>query len=290
MKSIRACLVLMGIGLFALSAYAQDSDDEYRYQRTLEQIEEARQTHDEDFILNLPTIPPELFSLTDLKFLMISGNGLTELPPEIGQLKNLETLALSRNRLTSLPDEISQLKNLKLLLLSGNGFKELPASLWTMTSLEELWLDYNQLTTLPPEIGQLTNLTILNLGGNRLTALPAEIEHLTQLCWLDANSNQLKEIPLQVTQVQSLARGEGCTTKFGGSIKEGLQVWGNPLSYPQEVINGDTRAIFSYLDNQAAYYGQRIALIAGSVGLVGILGVVIGWRRLGYGEKKKKRG
>lgn len=93
MKPIRACLVLIVIGLIALSVYAQNSDDEYRYRRTLEQIEEARQTHDERFILNLPTIPPELFSLIDLKFLMISGTGLTALPPKIGQLKNLETLA-----------------------------------------------------------------------------------------------------------------------------------------------------------------------------------------------------
>jgi Leucine-rich repeat (LRR) protein len=289
MRSFCYGVLLLLVGLIVFPVQAQDSDAEY--QRVLEKIEEARQTHDDHFILNLPNIPPELFSLTDLKFLMISGVGLTDLPPEIVQLKNLETLALARNRLTSLPDEISQLKNLKLLLLSGNGIQELPPSLWTMTSLEELWLDYNQFTTLPPEIGQLTNLTILNVGGNRLTSLPSEIEYLTQLCWLDANSNRLTELPPAVTRVQSLAQGEGCRTKFGGSIKEGLQVWGNPLPYPGEVINGDTRAIFAYLDNQAAYYVQRAVLVAGGVGsLIVLVGAGVVWRVRRRGEKKKKRG
>ncbi len=316
MKYIACCVLLFALGLIGFSAQAQDQD--YPYQLALERIEEARQTHADSVALpaDLTRLPPELFTLTDIKTLNLSYMHLTtfppeigqmtnlvalhmccgdlqSIPPEIGQMTNLVQLTLQSNRLTSIPSEISNLKHLKQLALSGNGLKELPDSIWGMTSLEELWLDYNQFESIPTDIGQLKKLVILNLGGNRITALPAEIEQLTHLCWLDANSNQLKALPAGITRLINMTTGEGCFNRpYGmGNSKYGLQIWGNPMLYPENVLQGDAQTIFTYLDDQAAAEGQRILLMmSGAASLVTLIGMGIGWWRYRRAGKKKKRG
>jgi hypothetical protein len=58
--------------------------------------------------------PPELFSLTSLKRLNLSFQGLVSLSSEVEKLSNLEELILSHNPLLeSLPGALSQLLYLK---------------------------------------------------------------------------------------------------------------------------------------------------------------------------------
>ncbi|MBK9190284.1 MAG: leucine-rich repeat domain-containing protein [Crocinitomicaceae bacterium] len=55
-----------------------------------------------------------------MKYLDISGNGLTSLPDEIGSLLLLEELNVGGNKLSNLPASISKLQNLKQLNIIGN--------------------------------------------------------------------------------------------------------------------------------------------------------------------------
>ena len=75
-------------------------------------------------------VPAEIWQLTSLELLHLSGNQLTRVPAEVGQLTSLEKLTLGENQLTSLPAEIGQL-----------------------TALRELSLYNNKLTSVPEEIG-----------------------------------------------------------------------------------------------------------------------------------------
>lgn len=100
--------------------------------------------------------------------LFIMGLGLVALPREIGQLSNLIWLVLKNNQLTEVPTEIGQLSNLTWLDLSNNQLTQLPKEIGQLSNLTELDLSNNQLTQVPREIGYLSNLTELNLNSNPL--------------------------------------------------------------------------------------------------------------------------
>lgn len=129
--------------------------------------------------LGLTELPPEMWRLTNLEWLDLSGNcWLRELPPEIGRITNLQELCLSGNRFTALPPEIGRLERLTVLQASRNCLTKLPREIGQLTQLRHLELDGNRLAELPPEIGQLTSLARLWLQNNRLTALPPEMGRL----------------------------------------------------------------------------------------------------------------
>ena len=65
-------------------------------------------------------LPPEVWRLTNLKSVSISGN-LTELSPEIENLTKLESLQLAGDQLTELPKEVINLLRLKILGIHAFG-------------------------------------------------------------------------------------------------------------------------------------------------------------------------
>ena len=141
-------------------------------------------------------IPPELGRLTNLEGMSLHSNRLTgAIPPELGDLTNLESLHLTLNQLTgAIPPELGRLTNLESLYLGGNRLTgAIPPELGSLTNLESLQLSGNQLTgAIPPELGDLANLERLYLGGNRLTgAIPPELGSLPNLKSLYLRGNQL---------------------------------------------------------------------------------------------------
>lgn len=174
----------------------------------------------------LPTLPPEIRNLTNLKSLEIPNVGLTSLPAEIGNLTNLEYLNLRENELASMPVEISNLTNLKVLNLNRNKFTSFDPNISTLP-LKELYLGYNGLTfwniflssmveveildlshnqiaTIPPEIAHLDNLRYLYLTNNQITTLPSEIGNLTNLEYLNVYGNGLTSLPESIEDLNSL--------------------------------------------------------------------------------------
>lgn len=196
----------------------------------LKRIEKAKASGETEFYLGhdqLTTLPFELFQLTNLRRLDLSGNQLTSLPIELCQLTNLTELNLSGNQLATLPSEICQLRKLKKISLrannpitllpelcqlinltdidlGGNQFTTLPSELFQLTNLRRLDLSYNQLADLPPEICQLANLTKLDLRYNRFATLPSELFQLTNLRRLELSYNQLTDLPPEISQLTSL--------------------------------------------------------------------------------------
>ncbi len=73
---------------------------------------------------NVKNVPDDIGSLINLKVLKLHKNKIEEVAPGIGKLVNLEKLDLSKNNLKSLPNEISKLKKLKKINLKGNNFSK----------------------------------------------------------------------------------------------------------------------------------------------------------------------
>lgn len=129
--------------------------------------------------LGLTSLPEELAKLTDLKFIIISGNGFDSFPLVLGKL-NLQLLDISNNKLVSLPAIIEKLPNLRFLDISDNELMAIPPTIEKLTQLKYLNLDSNQLVELPKEMGNLTKLKYLNVSYNDPSMqVPREVENLS---------------------------------------------------------------------------------------------------------------
>lgn len=163
----------------------------------------------------LPSLPPEIGKLANLKKLILNENRLTTVPPEIGNLKNLEVLSLWGNQLTSLPPEIGQLSNLWHLHLGGNQLSTLPKEIGALKSLVYISINDNDLDSIPTTIGQLSNLESLHLNRNNIATLPVELgnlKHLTNL-FLEDNPITDDSVPL-LSRLTSLIRLNVLGTKL----------------------------------------------------------------------------
>lgn len=76
-----------------------------------------------------------------LRWLILTGNQLTELPPELGHRPHLQKLMVAGNRLQTLPEELGNCKNLELIRIAANRFETLPEVLFKMPRLS--WLSYS---------------------------------------------------------------------------------------------------------------------------------------------------
>ncbi|CAF1055811.1 unnamed protein product [Didymodactylos carnosus] len=94
---------------------------------------------------HVKVLSPVLWSLTNIRFLIMNNNELSRLPPEIGNLTKLIHLDLSKNRLRTLPAQIGNLVHLKRLYLENNQLKNLPYELGKL-NIEDIGLKNNPLS------------------------------------------------------------------------------------------------------------------------------------------------
>jgi hypothetical protein len=76
----------------------------------------------------LSTLPADLFKLSILTSLDLTGNKLTALPPELTQLAALRILKFSNNRVKQLPDEIGDILSLTEIHARRNDIAVLPST------------------------------------------------------------------------------------------------------------------------------------------------------------------
>jgi internalin A len=183
-----------------------------RNKNILELIEQAAQEGWTELNLNnsdLKSLPPAIFSLSNLTSLQVTNNTLTTLPPEICKLTKLTELKLGGNELTRLPVELTMLDNLTSLDIWMNRLRELPRGISRLSKLTSLDLEGNELMrSLPIEVTRLPNLTELNLSSLELTSLPRAISKLTKLSCLILSVNKLTNVPLGITSLMNLTELE----------------------------------------------------------------------------------
>ena len=211
------------------------------------------------------SIPPELGTLTNLRFLSIGANYLVgSIPPELGKLTQLERLSMGQNALTgTIPPELGELAQVRILYLVQNALSgSIPPELGNLAALKFLNLNDNQLTgSIPSEFGNLTKLVSLHLQKNQLSgSIPPELGNLTKLEQVYLMHNQLSgPIPSELGNLASLTGlylydnelTGPIPSEFGNLEKlQSLFLWGNQLSGPIPPELGKLGSLeFLLLDN-----------------------------------------
>jgi Leucine-rich repeat (LRR) protein len=132
--------------------------------------------------MGISNIPESFSNLTNLNYLDLEGNVINKLPKNFGNLKRLETLR-GPGLLTALPSSFSNLTNLKFCFFSINTNlpTSLPDDFGKLKNLETLWL-FGKYEHLPMSFASLINLKDLEItGGSILKELPVNFGNLINL-------------------------------------------------------------------------------------------------------------
>ena len=116
------------------------------------------------------TLPAALGRMTQLRWLFLQGNSLTNISAA-ASLHNLELLRADGNDLPGSIPDLSRLTKLRDLSLANNELSgTIPDWLGSLIDLKHLQLNNNDLAgNIPPKLGDLTKLVKLSLSGNALT-------------------------------------------------------------------------------------------------------------------------
>ncbi len=229
----------------------------------------------------LTEIPSELFGLTQLIRINLSGNQITEIKG-LEQLTQLIELNLSSNQVTEIKG-LEQLTQLTELNLGHNKITEIKG-LEQLTQLTELNLGHNKITEIKG-LEQLTHLTILdlfdnsiieiqgleklleltelNLNDNKINQIKG-LEHLTQLTNLYLHTNNLAEIKglEKLTKLNILVLGGNDLSEIKG-LEElynltKLFLWGNKLTEIKGLTHMTQLTELSLSDNKIAELQESI--------------------------------
>lgn len=117
----------------------------------------------------LAEFPPELTTLTGLKWLRLNNNRLSRLP-DLSSLAKLRRIYLRGNRFTAVPETLKDLPALTDVDLSQNPISEVPVWLVSKEGLENVSLSETRVEKLPDDLSGWKTLVTLQLGGLRLSA------------------------------------------------------------------------------------------------------------------------
>src|SRR5262245_25550420 len=192
----------------------------------------------------LTEIPPELFSLAQLRRLLLARNEIAELPNVSERLPQLEILDVSQNPIVRLADQpalvldwrlwvrhgrrlnkqliaglkfrhedglsatqlrvLSECTQLKVLELYECRLTLLPGVVTALHDLQDLDVSSNALTSLPSSLAAVTRLESLKMYGNRFRRIPSVVFELPGLQVLNAGDIALERIPPEIEQLSSL--------------------------------------------------------------------------------------
>lgn len=121
----------------------------------------------------LTALPESFAQLKELEQLGLNSNSFTVFPKEIFSLSKLQFLYLSGNyksesKLPELPDLFAQLPELKELGIEHMGLSSLPKSIASLKKLEKANFSFNQFTSFPPALYNNPKLGFVPFTNNPL--------------------------------------------------------------------------------------------------------------------------
>jgi len=149
-------------------------------------------------------LPPQLYGMTRLVHLNLQNNALTTISDEIFKMTKLKNVLLTGNMIQPIRYIVSQFRKPQIFTLSKLHRQRI-ISAWSNRST---YLDLSgmDLVAIPREIGCLTTLEVLDMHNNKLVALPLEVGELPKLHTLDLSDNQLDNLPWTLGQLSALIK------------------------------------------------------------------------------------
>ncbi|XP_078149677.1 receptor-like protein 6 [Carex rostrata] len=244
-------------------------------------------------------LPEEIFSLTNLTKLVLSGNlMLSGKLPEFTKHSFLQYLHLSDTNCTGpLPDSIGNLQYLSVLDLSNSSFYgkiphsignlqylsilnlnlcyfygEVPSSITNLTRLETLALGSNTLTgTIPMTLFSHPSLVFLFLDDNQLSGyLPEFLNGSSILEVIELSSNNLQgQLPISIFKSPQLNAVVLNSNNFSGTFNLDI-IKHNKELYSLDLSNNKLSVIEGKNHNQSFYasFPQMMNIILASCNLV----------------------
>jgi len=130
-----------------------------------------------------------------IDYVNLDRNKLETLPPEIASLTGLKWLRLNGNRLSALPD-LSALASLRRIYLQGNDFESVPETLKNLPALTDIDLSDNPIAEVPDWLAAKKGLENLSFSRTRISSLPADLS-----AWRSLHSLQLGELNLSAEEM-----------------------------------------------------------------------------------------
>lgn len=202
-----------------------------------------------------------IFRLTDLNYLEISGTSLPTMGAGVGELVNLSALLLCNNKLSTIPKEIGNLTKLKIFNVSNNQLETVPTEIGTLPELDTLNLSMNQLSEIPA-IDKLKCLHVFNVSNNKLTSLPegiyeSELVHLSQILAADNMISGLSAEISDLPHLNTLDMSNNKLTEVSTSLSvcpklKELNLKGNKFKdrrFGKMVEQCQTKSCLEYLHN-----------------------------------------
>jgi hypothetical protein len=132
------------------------------------------QAMSEVFARTANTIADALQNATSTCFLTVTDVVMQSIPPEIGTLGNLRYLNLAHDGIEVLPPEIGRLTRLRIINLNDNDLSQIPNALFGLAELTDLALVRNKIDEVPSDIGRFRHLKTLHLDGNPIPSSTIE--------------------------------------------------------------------------------------------------------------------
>ncbi len=186
----------------------------------------------------LEHLSEDFSGMSSLTKIHLMGNAFTEFPRGFQTAPALHTISFQHNQVSHFAADIGLPRLLRILKLSVNPLEHFPEVFTRSETLEELYLGHTQIDSIPDEIVGLRRLTFLDLSrGKRNTALgirqiPPALCELPNLSELALAYHSLQELPPELAGMRSLAM---------------LDLRGNALSIPAEILDQGKNAIFEHL-------------------------------------------
>lgn len=140
--------------------------------------------------LELNDIPPALEHLTNLTFINLDNNNISDIS-RLSSMSSLYTISLNNNKISDI-SALNDMNNLNFVYLNSNNISDVSV-LRDLPELEIIYLNNNNIE-LMPELEGCTNLEELHLDDNNIST-SSSLNNLSKLASLSLEGNELQQLP-----------------------------------------------------------------------------------------------